>query len=120
MTGDTEKQVNQNTIDIGVLKQTSGDTLRGVIKISDTMDEDRKENRKLLDEDRKENRKSFDNIDKLLRGKDSENPGLVMRVDRLENFSKRIKGILGSLITAMIAMAATVLSWVLGLFGKGS
>ncbi len=107
MADDTEKQLTRNTIDIEVLKQTSGDTLRGVNKLCDHMDKDREQNAK-----------SFDNIDKLLRGKDSENPGLIVKVDRLENFGKRIKGIIGSLITAMIAMAATVLSWALGLFGK--
>lgn len=109
MTDELEKRVTENRIDIEILKNTSQDTLRGVIKICDTMDKDREQQAK-----------SFNGIDKLLRGKDSENPGLIMKVDRLENFSKRIKGVIGSLITAMIAMGATVLSWALGLFGKGS
>ena len=109
MADDLEKQVNKNTFDIGILQKTSGDTLTGVNKLCDQMDKDREQQAK-----------SFNNIDKLLRGKDSENPGLIMKVDRLENFSKRIKGVIGSLITAMITMAATVLSWALGLFGKGN
>lgn len=113
MPDDTEKQVTRNTMDIEGLKQASGDTLKGVVKLCETMDEDRKQNRK-----------SFDGIDKLLRGKDAENPGIVVQIDRLENSSnrldKKIKNVIGASVTAMIAMAATVLSWALGLFGKGN
>lgn len=108
MADDLGEKVTRNTIDIEVLKNTSMDTCKGIDKICQTMDEDRKQNRK-----------SFDNIDQLLRGKDSENPGLCTRMDRLENFSKRVKAAIGSLITATIAIAATVLSWILGVFGKG-
>ena len=109
MSEDVEKRVTENRIDIEVLKNTSQDTLRGVNKICD-----------MADKDREQNRKSFDGIDKLLRGKDSDNPGLMTKVDRLENYSKRIKAAIGLLGTAMIAMIATVLSWILGLFGKGN
>ncbi len=113
MADDTEKQVNQNTFDIGILKKTSDDTLTGVNNL-----------RVDLKEYCKQQSKSFDGIDKLLRGKDSENPGLVVKVDRLENSSnrldKKIKNVVGASVTAMIAMAATVLSWALGLFGKGN
>ncbi|MCH7685513.1 MAG: hypothetical protein IH899_02325 [Planctomycetes bacterium] len=99
MTEDVEKQVIQNTISIEVLKKTTDDTLSGVNKIHDTID----------------------GIDKLLRGKDAENPGLVARVAMLENFSKRVKAAIASMITAIIAMAAAVLSWILGVFGtKGN
>ena len=109
MADELEKQVNQNTLEIGILKKTSDDTLTGVNKLCDQMDKDREQQAK-----------SFDNIDKLLRGKDTENPGLIMKVDRLENWSKRIKGILASLGIAIVGMAGTILSWALGLFGKGS
>ena len=110
MTDDLTKQVMENTINIEVFKKTSGDTLQGINRLCDSMDKDREQNRK-----------SFDGIDKLLRGKDSDNPGLVVRVDRLENFSKRVKGAIGSLITATITIAGTVLAWILGVFGpKGN
>ena len=112
MADETEKQVTRNTIDIEGLKKASGDTLVGVNKLCETMDEDRKQNRK-----------SFDGIDKLLRGKDAENPGIVVQIDRLENSSnrldKKIKNVIGASVTAMVAMGATVLSWVLGFIGKG-
>ncbi len=107
MTDDLDRQVTKNTIDIEVFKNTSGDTLRGINKLCDRMDKDREQNAK-----------SFDGIDKLLRGKDSDNPGIVVRIDRLENFSKRVKGAIGSLITATITIAGTVLAWILGLFGE--
>jgi len=87
MPDDLEKQVNQNTSDIRILTKTSDDTLTGVNNLCVQMDKDREQQAK-----------SFNGIDKLLRGKDSENPGLIMKVDRLENFGKRIKGIIGSLI----------------------
>ena len=95
MTDELEKQVIQNASDIRILTKTTDDILTGV-----------------------------NNIDKLLRGKDSENPGLVLKIDRLENSSnrldKKIKNVIGASVTTMIAMAATVLSWALGLFSKGS
>ena len=106
MADDSERTV-KNTIDIEVLKTTSGDTLRGINRICDTMDKDREQNKK-----------SFDGIDRLLRGKDTENPGLIVRVDRLESYSKRIKTAIGSLITATITLGGTLLAWILGLFGS--
>lgn len=116
MADDLEKQVAKNTTAIEVFKSSSEDTLRGLTRICDTMDKDRIENKETFDKIGK----SFSDIDKLLRGKDADNPGLVVKVDRLEHYSKRIKGVIGTLITAMIAMGATVLSWALGLFGKGN
>lgn len=98
MADDLEKQVTRNTIDIGILKNTSKDTLRGVNKIYEKLD----------------------GVDKMLRGKDSENPGLMTKVDRLENWSKRIKGILAFMGAAIVTMAGTVMSWALGLIGKGN
>jgi len=108
MADDLHDKVTKNIIDIEVLKNTSMDVCKGIDKIVDQMDKDRDQNKK-----------SFDGIDRLLRGKDAENPGIIVRMDRLENFSKRVKGAIGSLITATIALAATVLSWILGVFGRG-
>lgn len=70
-----------------------------------------------IEYDRDERRKRDDMMFRLLHGKDKENPGLIMEIDRIRTWKKRVHshvnwiwGLLsGVIISVLCAIAASVL-----------
>lgn len=65
--------------------------------------------------DRRERRERDKELDQLLHGKDNDNPGLLIEVDRLKSFKSRLKShvawLWGALGAAFAAIAGSVAAW---------
>ena len=104
MTEELTKEVAKNTTNIALLTQAMGTTNKTIKELCVT-----------IEKNTEQNGKSFKGIDEALRGS-KDNPGLFVRMDRQEQFTKRIKAILGTIITAIVGIITALFVWILGLF----
>ena len=109
MSDDLTKDVQKNKTNIALLTQKMGQTHEKIDKLCDK-----------IEKDTDQTRKSLKGIDDAFRGKDSENPGLFVRMDRQEQWAKRSKAIIGTIGTALLGMILAFFTWLLGFFGKGN
>lgn len=76
---------------------------------------------KELESDRIERKKRDEKTHDLLHGKDTENPGLIVEVDRLKMFMARVarhvSWFWGLFAAGLAASVGSLVAWGLGLFG---
>lgn len=113
MSEELSKDVQQNTTNIALLTLKMDTTLEKIDTLCDT-----------ISESNEQNQKTFKGIDDALRGKDSENPGLFVRMDRQEKFAERTKKqartIIGMLGTTIGGIVVAFFSWLISWFQKGT